>query len=417
MSRRNASVSLSISVMILALVIAGCGGPSATPPATGAPVQLPTSTAAAASQATSPTAKPAHTLALPAVGGQTSPLTSPLNSPVEAATAVPPTGRTLTVMTHDSFSASKEVIARFEAQCGCKVTFLKSGDAGLALNKAILSKGNPLADVFYGVDNTFLSRALAADIFEPYASPALQQIPDQFKLDPSNRELPVDYGYVNLNYDKKYFSDHNLPLPKQLRDLADPRYKGLLAVPNPATSSPGLAFLLTTIATFGESGSYPYLNFWKDLRANDVLVVDGWESAYNEKFSAGPGKGDRPLVLSYATSPAAEVYYASPQPADSPTGNILPPGESFQQVEFVGILKGARNPDLAREWVDFMLGPTFQADIPLQMWVYPVRTGTPLPDVFTKFAQEPSQPAHLTPEQIGAGRDKWIQAWTDTVLH
>jgi thiamine transport system substrate-binding protein len=415
MSRRNTWVS--ISIMILALVIAGCGGPNAAPPATGAAVQSPTSTAPAVNQATSPIAEPTHTVALPAVGAQTSPLASPPSSPVEAATAVPASGRTLTVMTHDSFSASKEVIAQFEAQCGCKVTFLKSGDAGLALNKAILSKGNPLADVFYGVDNTFLSRALAADIFEAYASPALQQIPDQFKQDAGNRELPVDEGYVNLNYDKKYFSDHNLPLPKQLRDLANPQYKSLLVVENPATSSPGLAFLLTTIATFGESGNYTYLDFWKDLRANDVLVVDGWESAYNEKFSAGPGKGDRPLVVSYATSPAAEVYYASPQPADSPTGNILPPGESFQQVEFVGILKGARNPDLARQWVDFMLGPAFQADIPLQMWVYPVRTGTALPDVFTNFAQEPSQPSNLTPDQIGAGRDKWIQAWTDTVLH
>ena len=413
MSRRN----VWMSIMILALVIAGCSGPNATPPATQAVVQLPTSAAPAASQAISPTAESTRTLALPAVGAQTSPLASPLNSPVEAATAVPASGRTLTVMTHDSFSASKEVIAQFEAQCGCKVAFLKSGDAGLALNKAILSKGNPLADVFYGVDNTFLSRALAADIFEPYASPALQQIPDQFKPDGSNRELPVDYGYVNLNYDKKYFNEHNLPLPKQLRDLAGPQYKSLLVVENPATSSPGLAFLLTTIATFGESGNYTYLNFWKDLRANDVLVVDGWESAYNEKFSAGPGKGERPLVVSYATSPAAEVYYASPQPADSPTGNILPSGQSFQQVEFVGILKGARNPDLARQWVDFMLGPAFQADIPLQMWVYPVRTGTALPDVFAKFAQEPGQPAHLTPDQIGAGRDKWIQAWTDTVLH
>jgi len=389
MSRRN----VWMSIMILALVIAGCSGPNATPPATQAVVQLPTSAAPAASQATSPTAESTRTLALPA------------------------SGRTLTVMTHDSFSASKEVIAQFEAQCGCKVAFLKSGDAGLALNKAILSKGNPLADVFYGVDNTFLSRALAADIFEPYASPALQQIPDQFKPDGSNRELPVDYGYVNLNYDKKYFNEHNLPLPKQLRDLAGLQYKSLLVVENPATSSPGLAFLLTTIATFGESGNYTYLNFWKDLRANDVLVVDGWESAYNEKFSAGPGKGERPLVVSYATSPAAEVYYASPQPADSPTGNILPSGQSFQQVEFVGILKGARNPDLARQWVDFMLGPAFQADIPLQMWVYPVRTGTALPDVFAKFAHEPGQPAHLTPDQIGAGRDKWIQAWTDTVLH
>ena len=207
------------------------------------------------------------------------------------------------------------------------------------------------------------------------------------------------------------------PCPQSLRDLTKPEYKGLLVVENPATSSPGLAFLLSTVAVFGESGDYTYLDFWRDLRANDVLVVDGWENAYNEQFSAGSGQGDRPLVVSYATSPAAEVYFASPQPSESPTGNILPNGESFRQVEFVGILKGARNPDLARQWIDFMLGATFQTDIPLQMWVYPVRTGTPLPEVFTQFAQVPGEPIQMTPNQIEAGRDAWLQAWTDAVLH
>jgi thiamine transport system substrate-binding protein len=319
-------------------------------------------------------------------------------------------------MTHDSFSASKPVIAEYEKQCGCQVRILKSGDAGLALNKAILAKGNPLADVFYGVDNSFLSRALAADIFEPYASPALADIPADLKLDPSNRLLPVDFGYVALNYDKKYFASKGLALPQTLRDLTKPEYKGLLVVENPATSSPGMAFLLTTVAAFGEKGDYTYLDFWKGLRANDVRVSDGWEDAYYTQFSGGSGKGDRPLVVSYATSPAAEVYFADPQPADSPTGNILPPGGTFRQVEFVGILKGTANLDLARQWVDFMLGPTFQADIPLQMWVYPTRTGTPLPDVFIKFAPVPSQPAAITSEQIESGREGWLKAWTDMVL-
>ena len=243
-------------------------------------------------------------------------------------------------MTHDSFSVSEGVVAEFRQQCGCQVRFLKSGDAGLALNKTILSKANPLADVFYGVDNSFLGRALAADIFEPYASPALAGIPDDLKLDASNRLLPVDFGYVTLNYDKKYFADNGIPLPQTLRDLTDPAYKGLLAVENPATSSPGLAFLLTTVAAFGEQGNYTYLDFWRDLRKNEVLVADGWEDAYNGQFSGGSGKGDRPLVVSYATSPAAEVFFADPQPAESPTGNLAPADGSFRQIEFVGILKG-----------------------------------------------------------------------------
>ena len=335
-----------------------------------------------------------------------------------APTAAPTTaGPTLRVMTHDSFSMSKEALAKFQEQCNCQVEFLKSGDTGLALNKAILSKGNPLADVFYGVDNTFLSRALSEDICEPYASPALSGIPDDLKLDPGNRLLPVDFGYVTLNYDKAYFADNDIPLPETLRDLADPSYKGLLVVENPATSSPGLAFLLATIAVFGEEGSYTYLDFWRDLRRNDVLVADGWESAYYDAFSRG-GQGDRPLVVSYATSPAAEVFFADPQPPESPTGNtLMQAGESFRQVEFVCVLRDAAHPELAREWVDFMLGEVFQADIPLQMWVYPVRTGTPLPEVFVKYAEVPAQAGQLPPEQIEMNRERWLQDWTDAVLH
>jgi thiamine transport system substrate-binding protein len=343
----------------------------------------------------------------------------PTPEPTEtAAPTAEPTapGPALRVMTHDSFSISKQALAEFQQACHCRVEFLKSGDTGLALNKAILSKGNPLADVFYGVDNTFLSRALKEDICEPYASPALSGIPDELKLDPGNHLLPVDFGYVALNYDKAYFADNDVPLPKTLRDLTDPAYKGLLAVENPATSSPGLAFLLATIAVFGEEGDYTYLDFWRDLRKNDVLVSDGWESAYYDAFSRG-GKGDRPLVVSYATSPAAEVFFADPQPAESPTGNILPPGESFRQVEFVCILKGAAQPELARQWVDFMLGPTFQADIPLQMWVYPARSGTPLPDVFVKHAEAPAQAAGIPAGQIEMNRERWLQDWTDAVLH
>lgn len=376
-------------LMALILLIAGCVVPDVTP--TAVPAATPTGVV---------TVSPSATATMP---------------PATAA-PTPAGGRTVTVMTHDSFNISQPVVDAFQAGCGCQVRFLKSGDAGLALNKAILSKGNPLADVFFGVDNSFLSRALAADIFEPYASQALAGLPGDLKLDASNRLLPVDYGYVVLNYHKEYFTENGIAVPQNLRDLTQSPYSGLVVVENPATSSPGMVFLMTTVAAFGEEGSYTYLDFWRDMRKNQVVVADGWEDAYYNQFSGGSGQGDHPLVVSYATSPAAEVYFADPQPAVSPTGNILPPGQTFRQVEFVGILKGAANPDLARQWVDFMLGEQFQADIPLQMWVYPARTGTPLPAVFTKHAQAPTQPATLTPAQIEAGREKWLKAWTDVVL-
>lgn len=326
----------------------------------------------------------------------------------------PQSPATLRVMTHDSFAVSQEVVTTFEQANNVKLVFLPGGDSGAALNKAILSKDAPLADVFYGVDNTFLSRALEADIFEAYSSPLLKAIPSAFLLDPQNRALPVDYGDVCLNYDRAWFETHNLPVPTSLQDLLKPEYKGLLVVENPATSSPGLAFLLATIAEFGDPG---YLDFWAELRRNGVTVVDGWETAYYTNFSASSGRGPQPLVVSYASSPAAEVIFADPPVTQPPTGSIIGPGTCFRQIEFVGILKGTRQRALAKKFVDFMLDVQFQQDMPLQMFVYPVNPHAGLPDEFVRWAQVAEDPAGLDPALIAANREKWIAAWTETVLH
>ena len=275
----------------------------------------------------------------------------------------------LTVMTHDSFAISEEVVQAFEQANSVKVTFLASGDAGAALNKAILSKDAPLADVFYGVDNTFLSRALEADIFETYQSPALANIPVSFQLDPENRLFPVNYGDVCINYDKAYFAENDLPVPTVLEDLLKPEYNGLLVVENPATSSPGLAFLLATVAHFGDPG---YLDFWAGLRDNGLVVVNDWETAYYTNFSASSGRGPQPMAVSYGSSPPAEVIFAETPLDDAPTASIVGPNTCFRQIEFVGILKGTQQRALAEKFVDFMLSEQFQEDMPLQMFVFPV---------------------------------------------
>jgi len=320
---------------------------------------------------------------------------------------------TLTIMTHDSFAASESVITFFEQTNHVKVFFLKSGDGGVALNKAILSRDAPLADVFYGVDNTFLSRALDAGIFEPYASPLLEKIPVVFQLDPQNRALPVDYGDICINYDKAYFSVHDLQPPASLEDLVKPEYHGLLVVENPATSSPGLAFLMATIRHFGPGG---YLDYWRSLRLNGVVVVDGWETAYYTNFSASSGRGLQPLVVSYSTSPAAEVIYADTPLTDAPTASILGPDTCFRQVEFVGILEGTGHLALAQKFVDFMLSQQFQEDIPLQMLMFPVNPDASLPQEYIRYAQTAAQPATFDPAVIAANRDQWIADWTETVL-
>jgi thiamine transport system substrate-binding protein len=331
--------------------------------------------------------------------------------PAAPASTPTPQVRQLTVMTHDSFDASEEVIALFESQHNAKVQFLKAGDTGTALNKAILSKDNPLADVFYGVDNTFLSRALDEGIFEPYESPLLAKIPDEFELDPQHRALPVDYGDVCLNYDKAYFQEHGLEPPADLDDLLDARYKGLLVVQNPATSSPGLAFLMATIAYFGEEG---YLEFWQGLVENDLLVVNDWETAYYTEFSRWGG--ERPIVVSYGSSPPFEVIFAEEPMEEPPTGVVTGPSSCFRQIEFIGILKGTQNRDLAEKWVDFMLSTAFQEDLPLKMYVFPVNPEAQLDETFVKYLAIPEQPASLDPALIAEKREAWIQAWTETVL-
>ena len=337
---------------------------------------------------------------LAACGGQT---------PTDSAGEI----RTLTVMTHDSFAISEDVIAQFESENNAKVAFVRSGDTGAALNKAILSKDNPLADVFYGVDNTFLTRALDAEIFESYASPALAQVPAEFQLDPDDSILPIDYGDVCINYDKAYFEENGLKIPASLEELTQPEYAGLLAVENPATSSPGLAFLMATVAEFGEDG---YLAYWQQLADNGLVVVNDWETAYYTNFSGSSGQGPQPMVVSYGSSPAAEVVYAESPIEEAPTASIIGENTCFRQIEFAGILAGTPNRDLAEKFLDFMLSPAFQEDIPLQMFVFPVNSEAQLPAAFEDNVEIPEHPATLAPDLIDANREAWINAWTETVL-
>ena len=318
---------------------------------------------------------------------------------------------TITLLAHDSFAVSKSVLAAFTKQTGVKVKLLQNGDAGEVLNQAILTKDHPVGDVLFGVDNTFLSRALDAGIFEQYAPATLATVPQEFQLDPTHHLTPIDHGDVCINFDKQWFAKHNIAVPASLDDLTKPVYQGKLVVENPATSSPGLAFLLATIARYGESG---WRDYWSKLRSNDVKVDDGWENAYDGDFTQGSNQGTYPLVVSYASSPPAAVYFTKPQPKVSPIGTML--DSCFRQVEFAGVLQGTEHRAAARKLVDFMLSARFQADVPLQMFVFPVRDGTPLPPVFTKFADVAKDPLSLGSSEIGRNRDQWIEQWTSTVL-
>lgn len=321
-------------------------------------------------------------------------------------------GRELTIMTHDSFSMSEAVLEKFKKDVGAEITILRSGDAGQALNKAILSKNNPMADLFFGVDNTFIGRAMDNDLFISYTPDGFDDINTALLLDEQNRLIPVDFGDVCINYDIQWFKAKQLAPPTGLEDLINPAYRNLTVVQNPATSSPGLAFLLATVSRFGEK---EYISFWQKLKANGVMVANGWQEAYWGQFTAA-SKGDRPIVVSYASSPAAEVFYAEQKPATAPTGVVTENHSAFRQIEFAGILKNSANTDLAQKAMDFLLSKTFQEDIPLQMFVFPANTKATLPDIFLNYAQITDAPASLSTEDINRNRDKWIREWTENLL-
>lgn len=323
------------------------------------------------------------------------------------------TGRddtTVRLVTHDSFSATESVLEQFAKETGVTIQIVPSGDAGELVNKSALTVGDPLGDVLFGVDNTFLSRALDADLFIPYESPALASVPDDLELDPQHRVTPIDLGEVCINYDRKAYSGAVAP-PGNLEDLTAPEYRDQLVVENPATSSPGLAFLLATIERFGEDG---WEDYWIALKENGVEIVAGWEEAYNGSFSGGAGEGKRPLVVSYASSPPAEVHF-SETPMAEPTTGVMEDG-CFRQIEFAGVLRGTPRPEASQRVIDFLLSPEFQADVPLNMFVFPAREATPLPEVFERFAARPTDSLSMDPERIEKGRERWLARWTELML-
>lgn len=337
----------------------------------------------------------------PTEGSATAPTAEPTPEP-------PPVAEPgeITVVTHDSFAVSEGIIESFEESTGIKVNLLTGEDTGSMLSQVILTKDNPIADVVFGIDNTFLQRALDEDLFVPYRSPAVEAVPAELQLDPQDRVTPIDYGDVCVNY---WIDATDGAPPETLEDLADPRHAGSFVTQNPETSSPGLAFLLATVAAFGADG---WEDYWSDLRDGGVSVTAGWSEAYFGEFVAGGG--ERALVTSYATSPVAEVLFADP-PTDTPPTGVLTDG-CFRQIEFAGILAGTGNLAGAQAFVDFMLSDTFQEDIPLNMFVFPASGTAQVPEVFSTHAVAVAEPLSLDPALIAAERDNWTRRWVEIVL-
>ena len=319
---------------------------------------------------------------------------------------------TLTLLAYDSFTPSENIFDEFTLETGVKVEIALGGDAGELVTKAALTAGNPQGDVLWGVDNTLLSRAIEAEIFSAYETKNLNDLDETArKLVAKNEVSPVDTGDVCVNYDVKWFADRNIAPPLTLRSLTSANYANLLVVPSPISSSPGLAFMLATIAEFGETG---WSDYWDQLKQNGLLVVDGWNEAYYTEFSGSSGKGDRPIVVSYGSSPPAEMIYASPKPDTAPTA--VAALTCYRQVEFAGVLRGTKHEREAQLLIDYLTGVKFQEDLPLTLFVYPANTKAKLPAEFLKYSLRPELPLQLDPKLIAERRTAWLDKFTNTVL-
>lgn len=313
----------------------------------------------------------------------------------------------LRVLTHSSFAVPKPLLAQFEKEAGVKLSIAKAGDAGEMLNKLILTRANPIADVVFGIDNALAPKALAANVLEAYSGPAAQAV--------ANAPLPaplvaVDYGYVTVNYDKAWFAKSGLALPKNLEELVQPAYAKLLVVQNPATSSPGNAFLLSTIGALGEEKAF---DWWARMRQGGMKVAKGWTEAYYTDFSRNGGK--YPLVVSYASSPAAELFYAKDKPSEPPTGSLSLAGGVFRQVEGVALVKGGVQRAAAEKFIEFLRSPAVQQQMQTEMWMYPVSAGVARAEVM-KFGPEPAAFDAPSDADLAAKASQWVARWTKVVL-
>jgi thiamine transport system substrate-binding protein len=317
-----------------------------------------------------------------------------------------PSSDRVVLVTHESFTLPKKLLRQFEDETGYELDVRAAGDAGVLTNKLVLTKDDPLGDVAFGVDNTFASRALDEGVFAPYAAELPVGAEGLTLAGGDDQALtPVDQASVCVNVDDTWFADHDLEPPSTLDDLVDPAYRDLFVTPGAATSSPGMAFLLATIAAYGEDG---WQDWWADLMDNGAKLTDGWSDAYQVDFTQGGGQGDRPVVLSYDSSPAFTV-----DDGRTTTSALL--DTCFRQVEYAGVLAGAENPDGAEALVDFLLSPEVQAALPDSMYVFPVDADVELPAEWAEFAQQPTDAWEVDPAAISEHRDEWLRDWSDVI--
>lgn len=289
---------------------------------------------------------------------------------------------TVRLATHDSFAISDDLISQFESETGYQLEIIRLGDTGTLTNQLALTKDAPIADAVYGIDNTFISAAREKNFTQ-------------------GNFIEINYSDVCFNYDIGWFREKGITPPASWRELTDPEYDSLTVVTNPRLSSPGLAFLATTFAGFETNAEV--FEYWRNLRDNGVKIAGSWEDAYFSDFTRYGGS--RPIVLSYASSPAAEVK-------DGTAGTAALLDECFRQYEYAAVIAGTKNRTGAEALIRFMTEESFQSSVPEAMYVYPAKEGSAVPENWAKFAL-PARSNLGDPMMLEKFRPQWLKDWSD----
>ncbi|SFB26396.1 thiamine transport system substrate-binding protein [Rhizobium sp. NFR07] len=304
--------------------------------------------------------------------------------------------KTLTVYTYESFISDwgpgPKIKAEFEKTCACTVNFVGVADGVALLTRLKLEGAGTKADIALGLDTSLISEAKATGLFQHAGvDTGMVEVPGGYSDDTF---IPYDYGHFAVVYDTETIKNP----PKSLKDLVEGDASQKIVIEDPRTSTPGLGLLLWMKSVYGDKAP----EAWSKLKDRVLTVTPGWSEAYG-LFT----KGEVPMVLSYTTSPA---YHMVEEKSDRYQAASFSEGH-YVQIEVAGILKDARDPDLAKSFLTFLISPQAQDIIPTTNWMMPVAATTnPLPDAFGKLIQ-PKKTLLLGSDEVAKNRQAWIDEW------
>ncbi len=305
----------------------------------------------------------------------------------------------LTVYTYDSFASDwgpgPAIEKAFEAECGCDLKFVALDDGVSILNRLRLEGASTQADIVLGLDNNLIEEAKNTGLLDMHGiDTALLSVPGGWK---DETFVPYDYGYFAFVYNKQKLVNP----PKSLKELVEQRDDLKVIYQDPRTSTPGQGLLLWMKSVYGDKAA----EAWKQLADRTVTVTKGWSEAYSMFL-----KGESDLVLSYTTSPA---YHLIAENDDNYAAADFAEGH-YIQVEVAAKVKGGQNPELADQFMRFMLSDTFQSAMPTGNWMYPV-TDVALPKGFDTLTV-PSRALSFRADNVAQNRRNWIREWQSALV-